>query len=134
MSGERMTAAEREEARIAAVVQDYLDGMTFADESKLMTALHPRWSCIGMFRGRLEWDSREAFIEFVKENAAPPADGQYYHRILATDVTGDTATVKVEDDYLGLRFTDYLTLMRLDGDWVIVNKAFHLHGETSGTG
>lgn len=124
-----MAATEDDQARIAAVVQDYLDGMVFADEAKLRAALHPNWACIGNFDGRLEWDSRDAFIESVKAVASPPADGRYHHRTVSTDVTGDTAAVKVEADVVGLRFTDYLTLVRADGDWVIVNKVFHFHGE-----
>ncbi len=31
--------------------------------------------------------------------------------------TGDVATVKLEDDYLGARFTDYLTLINHEGRW-----------------
>jgi protease I len=35
------------------------------------------------------------------------------------------AAVKVADLYRGLRFTDYLSLARVDGQWIIVNKTFH---------
>ena len=127
-----MVAVSRDAGRIDAVVRDYLDGMVFADEARLHAALHPRFCCIGNFEGGLEWDSRDAFIAGVKANAAPPADGRYYSRVLSTDVTGDTAAVKVENDYLGMRFTDYLTLLRLDGGWVIVNKVFHHHAGEDG--
>ena len=46
-------------------------------------------------------------------------------RIVSTDVTCQVATVKVADLYRGLRFTDYLGLARVDGQWMIVNKTFH---------
>lgn len=120
-----MAGGDRE--AILAVVQDYMDGMVFADSAKLTRALHPRWSCIGNFQGGLEWDSREAFIAGVIANAAPPADGAYFHEVLSVDVTGHTAAVKVTNDYLGMRFTDYLSLLKLDGEWVVVNKVFHHH-------
>jgi hypothetical protein len=122
-----MAGGDRE--AILAVVQDYLEGMVFADSSKLTRALHPRWFCIGNFEGGLEWDSREAFIEAVIANAAPPAEGTCFHEVLLVDVTGDTASVKVANDYLGMRFTDYLSLLKLEGDWVVVNKLFHHHAD-----
>jgi hypothetical protein len=46
-------------------------------------------------------------------------------KIVAADVTGAVATVKVADLYRGLRFTDYLALAKVDGAWMIVNKTFH---------
>lgn len=57
-----------------------------------------------------------------------PADSgePYDMRIISTDVTGAVATVKVADLYQGLRFADYLTLLKMDESWVIVNKAFHI--------
>jgi hypothetical protein len=52
--------------------------------------------------------------------------GTDLERIIATDVSGPVATAKVADLYQGLRFTDYLSLLKTaDGEWVIVNKAFH---------
>ena len=41
------------------------------------------------------------------------------------DITGNEAVVKVEDLYLGLRFTDYLSLLLIDNNWVIVNKIYY---------
>ena len=41
------------------------------------------------------------------------------------DITGNEAIVKVEDLYLGLRFTDYLSLLLIDNSWVIVNKVYY---------
>jgi hypothetical protein len=45
-------------------------------------------------------------------------------RIVMVDQVAEEAFVKVEDLYMGLRFTDYLTLMKVDGTWKIVNKAY----------
>ncbi|MCP2072778.1 UNVERIFIED_ORG: hypothetical protein J2Y77_002214 [Pseudomonas lini] len=42
--------------------------------------------------------------------------------MLSIDVTGDAAAVKVTDDYLGMRFTDYLSLLNINYRWMIVNK------------
>lgn len=113
---------------IRAVVADYLDGMMFADEQKLRRAFHPDAKSIGHDRGRLEWDSIDRFVADCKAAGALPQNSEYYARILSIDVTGDMAVVKLEDDYLGSRFTDYLTLMRFGDAWLIINKAFFNHG------
>jgi hypothetical protein len=42
----------------------------------------------------------------------------------AADKPEDAATAEVELDYPSVRFVDYLTLLLVDGDWLIVNKAF----------
>ena len=52
----------------------------------------------------------------------------YFAEIVSVDVTGDTAVVKLIDDYLGIRFTDYLTMVKTEGRWIIINKAFYVHG------
>jgi hypothetical protein len=44
-----------------------------------------------------------------------------------TDIEGEAAFVKVADEFAGMRFSDYLSLLKIDGRWVIVNKLFHLH-------
>ncbi len=41
--------------------------------------------------------------------------------------SGDIAMIKLTDDYLGIRFTDFLTLLHENGEWRIVNKTFYAH-------
>ena len=45
-------------------------------------------------------------------------------RIVATEITARVAMVKVAVLYLGLRFTDYLTLLDVGGSWKIVHKSY----------
>ena len=38
------------------------------------------------------------------------------------------ATVRLElENWTGYRFTDFFTLLKVDGEWKIMNKVFHLH-------
>ncbi len=49
-------------------------------------------------------------------------------RIAGIDVNGTVATVRLElDNWTGSRFTDLFTLLKVDGEWKIMNKVFHLH-------
>ena len=122
-------AFDSELAPLAAVARDYFDGMMYADEAKLRRAFHPKCLIVGHFRGRLEYDPLDDFIAACKKEGSIPPGAPYYAEIVSIDVTGDTAVVKVVDEYLGSKFTDYLTMLKTDGSWVIVNKVFYVHTE-----
>ena len=112
---------------VRAVAIDYLEGMLYADEARLRRAFHPQSLIVGHFRGGLECDPVDAFVAAVKAEGAVPAGSPYRAAIVAIDVTGDMAVVKVTNDYLGTSFTDYLTMLKHAGRWQIVNKAFYDH-------
>ena len=49
-------------------------------------------------------------------------------RIAAIDLAGTVASVRLElDNWTGHRYTDLFTLLKVDGQWKIMNKVFHLH-------
>lgn len=115
-------------AAVAAVARDYLDGMVYVDEEKLRRVFHPKCLVVGHFNGRLEYDSLDVFIAGCRKAGGPPVGTPYYAEIVSIDRVGDMAMVKLTDDYHGQRFTDYLSMLLVDGRWVIVNKAFYVHG------
>lgn len=111
---------------IQQTVQYYFDGLYLSDIEKLKKAFHPNAQVIGYFQGTLLFNSLEQFLEFVKATPAPSESGEKYDmRIVSVDMTGNEAVTKVADLYLGFRFTDYLSLLNIDGNWVIVNKTFY---------
>lgn len=49
-------------------------------------------------------------------------------KIVSINLIGTVATVRLElDNWTGHRFTDLFTLLKVDGEWKIMNKVFHLH-------
>jgi len=53
-------------------------------------------------------------------------------QVAGIDLSGTVATVRLElGDWTGHRFTDLFTLLKVGGDWKIMNKVFHLHAATS---
>ncbi len=124
-SSPRTPQSEHDE--LVAVARDYLDGMFYADEAKLRRAFHSQSLQVGHYRGRLEYDPLDTFIAAVNAEPALEAGVEYYAEITVLEVAFDIAVVKVVDDWLGDRFTDYLTMLKHDGRWSIVNKAFTVH-------
>jgi hypothetical protein len=70
----------------------------------------------GPIQGLFDWNDQNG--------AATALEG----RIASIDVVETTATVRLElENWSGHRFTDFFTLLKVDGEWKIMNKVFHLH-------
>jgi hypothetical protein len=48
--------------------------------------------------------------------------------LTSTDVIGTIAAVRLEiKNWSGANYTDLFTLLKIDGQWKIMNKVFHVH-------
>ena len=115
---------EEEKAAIAKTIQLYFDGMMERDRAKLDQAFDPSARLIG-YRGETftvtpyeEWASGTARGE--KRN---PAD--FSNHLIEVEVKGYTALAKTELYWPGIYYYDYLTLIKIDGDWKIVHKTWY---------
>ncbi|PWJ21901.1 nuclear transport factor 2 family protein [Jannaschia seohaensis] len=120
-----MTTNERD--AIERVVKDYLEGMIYGQRALLERAMHPQCMQAGHFNGTYEFFDRETFIRSLEGEEAAEPGTPYVSEILSIDLTGDVAVVKVADECFGTRFSDYLTIIKHEGDWQIVMKAFFDH-------
>jgi hypothetical protein len=116
-----------EEKSVESVVHLYVEGMAHAHEGALRKAFHAKASIVGNYEGKVEWLSLDDFVAEVMSQGVAPAGTQPLIQIETLDVTGDAASVKIVDDYAGMRFSDYLSLLKVDGRWLIVHKVYHLH-------
>lgn len=114
-------------AAIRLVVTDYLEGMIYGQYERLRTAMHPLCMQAGHFNGKYEFMPRDEFIEAIKPEKKEPAGSKINFNISMIDLTGDIAIVKLTDECFGTIWTDYLTLIRHEGKWQIVMKAFYDH-------
>jgi hypothetical protein len=112
--------------RIRQTVQLYFEGMYHSDVDKLRRAFHPSAALMGYYSGNLAHIPLEKWLEMVAARAAPADNGEAYNmRLVSLDLTENVAVVKVKDLYLGLWFTDYLSMLKIGEEWFIVNKLFH---------
>lgn len=113
---------------ILAVVQIYLDGLYEGDTAKIRQSFHPASSLFAVAAdGKLVNMPREEWCKMVEGRASPKASGltREHEQILSVDITGpNTALVKLNCAIAPRFFTDYLSLIRLDGRWVVINKTF----------
>jgi len=112
-----------DEQAVRTVVESYLHGLKFNDVPSLEKAFWPSAKLFFTTRdGHLGQLSQEDWYKGFAKSAGKEEEGDL--RITAVEVTNDIAAVKVVEDYPGSRYTDYLSLVRFNGRWQIVNKIY----------
>ena len=110
---------------IANVVQQYIDGARSGKGEDMRPAFHKDATIFGYVGPDLLAGPIQQLFDWNDENG--PATG-LHAQIASIDLIDTAATVRLElDDWTGLRFTDLFTLLKVDGQWKITNKVFHLH-------
>ena len=117
-----MTAEMAEPLR--AAVQRYFDGHATGSPSVMRRAFHES-ARLQFIRdgGYSVW----SLDEYLAKLPGRPADdeAQRTRRIVAMWSDGNIASAEVELDYPAVRFVDHLTMLLIDGEWLIVNKTFN---------
>ena len=110
---------------IAKVVQHYIDGARSGKGDDMRPAFHEDATVFGYVGPDLFAGPIQNLFAWNDDNG--PAT-ELEDRIASIDVTGTVATVRLElENWTGFRFTDLFTLLKVDGDWKIMNKVFHVH-------
>jgi Putative lumazine-binding len=65
--------------------------------------------------------------EYAGRFSGKPAEDEVLRKrsIEIINLTGDAAVGKVVLDYPTVKFTDYMSLLKINGEWKIANKSFH---------
>ncbi len=110
---------------IATTVQHYIDGGKSGKGDDMKPAFHEDATIFGYAGADLFAGPIQQLFAWVDEN--DPAPG-LQARIASIDVVETVAIVRLElDNWNGSRYTDMFTLLKVDGEWKIMNKVFHLH-------
>ena len=115
----------KDQDAIAIVVAGYVDGAKSGRSDDMKPAFHDGATIFGYAGDDLFAGPIQQLFDWHDANG-PATDLQA--RIASIDLIDTVATVRLEpDNWSGLRFTDVFTLLKVDGQWKIVNKVFHLH-------
>ena len=114
-----------EQGIITKVIQHYIDGARSGKGDDMRPAFHPDATIFGYVGPDLFAGPIENLFAWNDDNG--PAT-ELKDRIASIDVIETVATVRLElENWTGIRFTDLFTLLKVDGDWKIMNKVFHAH-------
>jgi len=117
--------------QIESVIQLYIDSMDESNSEKVKTAFHENGKVVGYLHGDFMQMSVDDFAGFVaSQQPAPKEKGEDVEfETLLCEILGATALVKVRDKYLGITFVDILSFIKVDDEWKIYNKLFHVESE-----
>ncbi|KQW93441.1 3-hydroxyisobutyrate dehydrogenase [Massilia sp. Root418] len=114
--------ADIEGARVP--VENYVKAHATGDAAYIRKAFHPDARIYSYRDGKLQALTVEEFAKLF--SGKPAADeARRVRRIENVDVSGSAGSAKVYLDYPNVTFTDYMALLKVDGEWKIMNKTFN---------
>jgi hypothetical protein len=128
---EARRAASAEEAGVRVALNAYLQGHITGQADAFRRAFHPE--------ARMLYAKDGQFVEteiadFIARAPGKPAvdEDRRTRTIDYIDIVGDAAIAKLTLTYPDVTFTDYMTLLKIGGEWRIVSKVFHADRKTQG--
>ena len=105
-------------------LENYLKGHATGDGEYMKKAFHTDGHLMFIRDGKY---TTRSFADYIAGfTGRPPADeAQKKRRIESIDVAGSAAIAKIILDYPNVRFVDYMSLLKINGEWKIVNKSFY---------
>lgn len=112
---------------VAAVLNDYFDGLYFSDAAKLATVFHPDARYVCATETPLVHLGMAEYLPIVAKRESPASRRETRRdRILSVEFGGPAMAFARVECAIGPKFfTDFLTLIRVDGRWQIIAKVFH---------
>jgi hypothetical protein len=125
--------AEKSEKEAAKVpLENYLKGHETGKAEYMQKAFHTEGKLMYIRDGKY---STIDFADYIGRMKGEPAkdEAERTRKIESIDISGNAAVGKIVLDYPNVRFVDYMTLLKIDGEWKIVNKAFYAEPKSKDT-
>ena len=113
------------------VLERYADGLYRCDTALLRTVFHPDAQYFTASNGELLHLDMDQYFPVVDARVSPQSRGEAYEfQIDSMEFAGPvTAFARMRCSMLSSDYIDLLTLIRLDGDWKIISKVFHVEAK-----
>jgi hypothetical protein len=113
-----------EETAARVPLKHYLEGHATGDAAHFRAAFHPEAKLFFIRDGKLTTRTSEEYIAGAAGKPAPD-EAQRKRWIESVKVAGNAGIATIILDYPKTRFVDYMSLLKVDGEWKIVNKTFY---------
>lgn len=123
-AGSKVTDPVSEAAAARLPLENYLKGHATGDGQFHKKAFHTEGNLIFIRDGKY---TTRLFAEYIAGSSGKPAADEDKRRrwIESIDISGNAAVGKIILDYPTTRFVDYMSLLKINGEWKIVNKLFY---------
>jgi hypothetical protein len=122
-------ASSAEEAAARVPLENYLKGHATGDGEYFKKAFHPESKLFWYRDSKLMTRTSAEYI--AGASGKPAADEANRKRwIESVKITGNAGVGIIVLDYPTTKFVDYMSLLKVDGEWKIVNKTFYAEPKT----
>jgi hypothetical protein len=117
------TSTAEEKKAVGVPLENYFKAQVTGNGDFIRQAFHPEAKIMSFSKDKFTQWSAEEFASFYK--GTPSTDEDKRKRSFEIiDIAGNAAIAKVTLDYPTVKYTDYMTLLKIDGEWKIINKTF----------
>lgn len=109
---------------IEQVIQDYFQGYQKAETKLIKKAFHSETRLLSVDNGQLDKTEMSDWLKSLEDRKARGDIRQGELKVLSIDQTDDTAIVKLTIDFPKFKFTDSLSLLKIQEKWLIVGKIY----------
>lgn len=112
---------------IRDAVSLYSEGVHTGNIDMLKKAFHPRSMMYGASGKNITIVEIQGLYDYIAANKPPTETGESHQCFIsAIQYAGNAALVEViEESLYGNDYTNYLQLLKIEGEWVIVCKTFN---------
>ena len=116
-------ALPRPPRRVSGMVIGKEAFLTPGDVEQMQKGFHPDAKMLFIRDGALVQVTMPEWFDRIRK-APPNGTKATSRKIVSLDVAGNAAAVKAVSEFPTFRFIDYLSLLKVDGEWRIVGKIF----------
>ena len=122
--GQKAWADAAEEAAARVPLENYLKGHATGNPEYMRKAFYAEGKLIFIRDGKYTTRTFEEYIGGMSGKPAPDKNKRRRYTE-SVDISGNAGVAKIVLDYPTVKFVDYMTLLKIDGEWKIVNKSFY---------
>ena len=122
--GYSVLADEKEKAAARIPLENYLKGHETGNPEYMKKAFYTEGKLIFVRDGKYTTRTFDEYIAGMKDGKPAADEANRKRWIESIDISGNSGVGKIILDYPNGKFTDYMTLLKVDGEWRIANKTF----------
>ncbi len=115
---------ENNESKIKQTIQTYVDGYLNADSSLIKKAINEEVRLYNVKDGKINKMEMNTWLKSIDDRKASGDIRHAKFEIGLIDITADTAFAKLMLYFEKRTFTDYLTFLNVQGNWIIISKIY----------
>lgn len=123
MLGSAVSAQHSDIDAARVPLENYLKGHATGDAEFMKKAFHTEGNLIFIRDGKY---TTRSFADYIAGMSGKPAADEDKRKrwIESVHVVGNAAMAVIILDYPSVKFTDYMSLLKINGEWKIINKSF----------